>query len=657
VTANSNNNNDNEKNDLDRLKEKILSDQEKDIEKQKQSHPINYNNIVIDYDGRDLKSKILNYGFADFVIKTIKKTVKREDSLIRQLFYTGLSVYSNKPINIGIKAPTSEGKTYAVKEVIMKFFPKKDVWIIGSMSPKVIIRQKGKLVDGDTNELLEPRIRELKKQISSTKGEEAKENLQEQLQNLLDNSKIVIDLSDKIFVFLESPHPQTWEILKAILSHDAWEIEHPFVDKTEYLGTQVKRVVTWGWPVCIFCSARDESKWEIWPEIQSRCLITSPNMSFEKYQESNLLTALTSSLPYDIQQKVIVSDEEIELAKKCVLYLKQQILDVSRGKQEYQEPNNNYLDLDSRKKSNPVWVPYDQILGEVLPAEKGSDMRIQQRLFSLLNIIPLAKIDSRKRLFNGNKEMVIANPEDLAEVLHITQNISGIPSYKIKFYREIFLPLIRSKNKIDEKDGNEEKIIAVTTKELADYYKEKKGKAISTDNLRKTILVELLNNDYIGELKSELDSRQFIYYPLMEFEDSEIMINLTRTDHENLDISKISNPYQFDNYLHVSPIKLPKNCKNIPKDWLIYEILGLARYRIDLDNFRGPLADYLNNHEKFQLLDSNGKRLKVKDFVMAYEKDFQLIRYFFKPEFSSYNSKVFGEMELLHYNINEVIKN
>ncbi|HSF51871.1 MAG TPA: hypothetical protein VLA74_14010 [Nitrososphaeraceae archaeon] len=651
MTVNSNNNNNNNKiNDLDSLKEQILIDQEKDIEKQKQSHKINQDNIVID-DERDLKSKILNYGFADFVIKTIKKTVKREDSLIRQLFYTGLSAYSNKPINIGIKAPTSEGKTYVVKEVVMKFFPKKDVWIIGSMSPKVIIRQKGKLVDGDANELLEPKIRELKKQISSTKDAETKENLQEQLQELLDNSKMVIDLSDKIFVFLEPPHPQTWEILKAILSHDAWEIEHPFVDKTEYLGTQVKRVVTLGWSVCIFCSARDESKWEIWPEIQSRCLITSPNMSIEKYQESNLLTAQTMSLPDDIQQKVIVSDGEIELAKKCVLFLKQQILKFSRGEKEYQEQKNNHLDLDSRKKSNPVWVPYGQILGEVLPAEKGSDMRIQQRLFSLLNIIPLAKIDSRKRLFDGNQEMVIANLEDLAEVLHITQNISGIPSYKIKFYREIFLPLIRSKNKKDEKDGKEEKIIAVTTKELADYYKEKRGKAISTDNLRKTFLVELINNDYIGELKSELDSRQFIYYPLIEFEDSEIMqFNLTKEETDDRDISKISNSSRFDNYLHVSPIKIPKYCKTIPQDWLIYEILSLAKYRIDLDNFVGPLADYLNTHEKFQLKDVKGNKLKVKDFVKEYEKNLPLSRYIFKPEISNYHSNIFGDIKLLQLN-------
>ena len=626
-------NDDNE--NIDQLKKKLLSEQQQ--ENYLNGKAKNHDSLVIIDDGIDLNSKILNWGFADYIIKTAKKTVKCEDSLIRQLLYTGLSVYSNNPISIGIKAPTSEGKSYVVKEVVMKFFPQKDIWIIGSMSPKVIIRQTGKLVDGVTNEPLEPTIRELKGQISSTKDSFAKEDLKDQLQQLLENSKIVIDLSNKIFVFLEPPHPQTWEILKAILSHDAWEIEHPFVDKTEYAGTQVKRTVTWGWPVCIFCSAKDESKWDIWPEIQSRVLITSPNMSIQKYQESNLLTAQTMSLPYDIQQKIIVSDSDIELAKKCVLHIKQQI-----------------LKLSEKKSSNPVWIPYGQILGEVLPAEKGPDMRILQRLFSFLNIIPLAKMASRQKLFDGNQELVIANLEDLTEVLHITQNISGIPAYKVKFYKDIFLPLFKSKSQPDEKDGKKEKIISVSTKELADYYKKETGKVIGTDNLRKTFLVELLNNDYIGELKSELDSRQFVYYPLMEFDDSqkiEIKLNKDINNNNNEgNIPKLSNLDQFDNFLHVSPIKLPKNCRNIQKEWLIYEILGLARYRIDLDKFSGPLADFLNNHNEFQLLDIKGNRLRIKEFIEDYEKYLQLIRYFFKPEISNYHNKVFGSMKLLTEN-------
>ena len=33
--------------------------------------------------------------------------------------------------------------------------------------------------------------------------------------------------------------------------------------------------------------------------------------------------------------------------------------------------------------------------------------------------------------------------------------------------------------------------------------------------------------------------------------------------------------------------------------------MGLLRYRIDLDNVQGLLADFLDNYEEFQLLDSN----------------------------------------------------
>ncbi|MGB8934925.1 MAG: hypothetical protein WCC17_07450 [Candidatus Nitrosopolaris sp.] len=35
--------------------------------------------------------------------------------------------------------------------------------------------------------------------------------------------------------------------------------------------------------------------------------------------------------------------------------------------------------------------------------------------------------------------------EDLNEVLHITQNLTGIPPYKLKFFKEVFLPLHKSK--------------------------------------------------------------------------------------------------------------------------------------------------------------------------------------------------------------------
>jgi hypothetical protein len=56
-----------------------------------------------------------------------------------------------------------------------------------------------------------------------------KYDLEEQLRQISQESKILIDLRGKLFVFLEPPHPETWVILKPILSHDKYEIEHSCV--------------------------------------------------------------------------------------------------------------------------------------------------------------------------------------------------------------------------------------------------------------------------------------------------------------------------------------------------------------------------------------------------------------------------------------------
>ena len=94
-------------------------------------------------DEQELKSKINNDDYVEYVIQTVKKTVKCEDALIRQILYTGLSSYiHDDPINLGIIAPTSEGKTYPVEECI-QYFPKTDVYKVGSMSAKVLVRQRG----------------------------------------------------------------------------------------------------------------------------------------------------------------------------------------------------------------------------------------------------------------------------------------------------------------------------------------------------------------------------------------------------------------------------------------------------------------------------------------------------------------------------------
>ena len=85
-----------------------------------------------------------------------------------------------------------------------------------------------------------------------------------------------------------------------------------------------------------------------------------------------------------------------------------------------------------------MWVPFGSILAEILPSEKGTDNRFAKRIFSFLIIITLTRAYLRSTLVYGSERLVIADiEEDLHEVLHITQNLSGIAPYKLKIYKEV----------------------------------------------------------------------------------------------------------------------------------------------------------------------------------------------------------------------------
>jgi hypothetical protein len=556
------------------------------------------------------------------------------------VLYSGLSCYTFNPLSVAVRAPTSEGKTHLVI-VVISLFPKEDVWLIGSMSPKVLIRQYGILVDRNNQPIAED-VRRLKKEIKiselQSRKDESKiervEELKDELEKSLRESKYLIDLHGKILVFLEPPHPDIWNILKPIISHDHWEMEHPYVDT----DLKTKNVVTRGWPVCIFCSARDESKWDIWPEIQSRFIIISPNMSKQKYADANILTFEKLGLPDFVQDQIIVSNKEIEIARKCMLLLRRRNKGLCVSPDDFEGRGN--------KPNNPVWIPYYEYLAKSLPATRGIDMRSAKYVGSLLSVIAIAK--SNFLLDDGMGNIAaIARGEDLVETLRITQNLvsgdySGMPVHKIKFFEEIFLAAYSAKEGPDEKDGKVESLKALTSRELSDYYKKITGKGISPDNLKKQFLEELKTNDLIGEMKSEIDGRRLLFYPLTP--------PVPREEREK--ITKLSNGDLFDDISYIPTLKLSRDYKYIPENWLILQILSLAKYRIDFDRAIGPFADYLNQSEDLRFLESdifaNGDgctRLSIKDFILKYEApSSSSIRYIFNADFYGFYSKNIGSM-------------
>lgn len=86
----------------------------------------------------------------------------------------------------------------------------------------------------------------------------------------------------------------------------------------------------------------------------------------------------------------------------------------------------------------------DTICRNPRPANKGTEMRINKRLSSILKIIALVKAYLRFQVNLANQILTIASVEDLTEA-HIMQNSTGLPPYKIRFFNEKFYPLYQKK--------------------------------------------------------------------------------------------------------------------------------------------------------------------------------------------------------------------
>jgi hypothetical protein len=348
----------------------------------------------------------------------------------------------------------------------------------------------------------------------------------------------------------------------------------------------------------------------MWAEVKSRFLTSSPNMIPQKYLESTKLIAARKGLPNLIQQQTIISDIEIKLAKECILLIKQKINDL-------RIKNNNAHGKIS------VWIPYAQLLQSELPSNKGTDVRLVKRIFSLLNIVPIVKLNLRNLLVLEKEISIIADLQDLKEVLSITQNFEGIPEYKIDFFYNIFSSLYKSKTEPNSNTDNtkKEERKGVTVRQLCEYFKEKKGKSISTDNMKKTYLNELINNGLIDYESSKIDSRQYIYYPVVESPKNLPSITFNNNHLDN--ISPLSNLNQFDNFSYLHNIIFEKIIKSIDETWIFSEIMKLLRYRINFANIKAPLADYLNNHEKFKFINNKryfstpDKEVEVKQSIVS----------------------------------------
>ena len=538
-----------------------------------------------------------------FCLDTILKEAREEGRLVKQIFYTMASAYTNNPLNLAINAPSGEGKTYVIQKV-GEHFPKEDVVFLAAMTDKALFHRPGVLVIKNESGEYEPldekitkidsEIEEKESQIAIAKDNNLKQclksqikDLEQQKKDLQKNAKKLIDLSRKILVFLDSPRPELFSALMPLLSHDRYEVEYEFVDT--HNGIKTKGNILRGWPAVIFAQAIDYSRYPRYLEIQRQFIITNPKMSKEKYEQAVDLICDKYGLPDFAYQAKIVKDSDKEKVKEIIDGIKERILDV----------------CDNRigPGKNNVVIPFQELLKKSLPKDKAFDMTTAIRFASFLSLLSFINIDKRPRLIVRKEGDLILQTipfalfEDLKEAIFLMEYASGVRPYQLEWYNDIFLEAYNAKTEPDfkNKDGKllTEKRIAVTTEQLVEKTGEVNNRHYTTKQILDTYIYPLINQGYIDKTESELDKRSNIYYPVIVTKSKNIKL------FEN----------EYSNNLSQQTKLIVENAAIYPsKEYLISKIQEVLRYSE-------------NNDLIIKIKDHEGNEISVEELVERYYKD------------------------------------
>jgi hypothetical protein len=154
---------------------------------------------------------------------------------------------------------------------------------------------------------------------------------------------------------LDTPQVELFNGLMPLLSHDRYEVEYEYADSTN-TGIKTRNNVLRGWPAVIFAQAIDWSKYQRYPEIQRRFIITNPKMTREKYAAAIDLAVDRFGLPDIMYQQKIVSDIDKEKTRQIISQIKECML---------------FLCDRIKPGKNNIFLPFRQALKPQLPKQKA----------------------------------------------------------------------------------------------------------------------------------------------------------------------------------------------------------------------------------------------------------------------------------------------
>lgn len=434
----------------------------------------------------------------DYIVRVRENTVKKDRRYLTMAILTMFSAYLPEPVNLDVQAPSSEGKTYVVTEVA-KLFPKEDIIELVGATPKSFFYDKATLVDKDTLEPVEDQLRQLFRNLQKAKGSE-KEEIKAQIDFILENSVPLVDLENKILIFLDTPDINTLNALKPILSHDEYITYYKYTDKTGKGQIRSKTILLKGWPAVIIIRVTGEKSQEDYSQISSRFLLVSPNMSKEKYREAIKLLALRMGKPAVVVNQIL-KVAEVEKAKLLINAIRDKLLEL---RDRNRKALNDY-------KASIFYIPLLDKIAELFPTVTGRNMRDFKKLLLILQLIAAVNVFKRPILRIGDVEYIIVVKRDWEKAyeLMLTEEeklsiFTGIPKHVAEWFEKVLKPLSQEYNGtlyISDLVENTPKLI---------------GKYYSYDSIRKMFLKPLENTGFITLEPDPEDRRRRVIKILRE---------------------------------------------------------------------------------------------------------------------------------------------
>lgn len=341
----------------------------------------------------------------DLMRAPVKRQVKEDDESIDVVQDVALSAYTTDPLNLNLSGATGSGKSHVVTRSLM-VFPQKDVLMLGGASATFFYHDHGELIDED-GEPLQFRIDEMSEEIAEEKAKGPNrdqaliESRYKELREMKQRARLLIDLTNKILVFLDRPPSELLFRLRPILSHDAWEISFKFTDRKANSGLGTVTAVVRGWPAVIVCVAEDESGLDEYAQLSNRFITHSPKSSKKKVEAANELTSDMKGLPTFALDEMFPK-KELEDAREAIRGLTNELKDLKP------------IRLDISRPCNLVYNPFRKALMRKLTRSDDEAMRYFKSTLAFMNVEVLKHLDDRVliRIKDTMEVFVVANVDD-----------------------------------------------------------------------------------------------------------------------------------------------------------------------------------------------------------------------------------------------------